>query len=140
MQQNGVIYWNQDYPSRAIPEDLKEQCLYKLVDKGCILGILSLNEKQDKSYAQLSWQFKGSILVVHRLAVHPMAQRKGIASKLMNFAEDFARQNKYNAIRLDTYNQGFMQDFYKKLNYQVAGNVILKPELDFFVCLEKKVV
>ena len=139
MQQNGFNYWNKNYPSEKIPSDISQQCLYKVVVEEVILGIVSLNESQDKNYASLSWKYGGNILAVHRLAVHPKAQRKGIGWKLMQFAEDFAQQNGYDAIRLDTYSQGFMVDFYKKMNYQVVGNVILNPEVDFFVCLEKEI-
>jgi len=57
----------------------------------------------------------------------------------MTFAAQFAQENNYDAIRLDTYNQGFMAGFYKKLNYLEVGKVILNPKVDFFVCLEKKV-
>lgn len=139
MQQKGLDNWDETYPAEMIPVDIDNKHLYKIAEDNVILGILALNEEQDQSYAQLTWQYKGKALTVHRLAVHPKAQRKGIGRRLMTFAEEFAQKEGYNAIRLDAYSKGFIKDFYEKLNYQTVGHVILNPELDFFVCLEKEI-
>ena len=57
-------------------------------------------------------------IVVHRLAVRPDKQRQGIARRLMDFAEQWARDHEYDAIRLDTFNQNpGNQRFYLNRGY-----------------------
>lgn len=139
MRENGLYFWNDNYPFSAIAKDIANQHLYKISEKESttILGIIVLNEEQDPNYKNLTWQFHGKILVVHRLAVHPMAQKRGIAHQLMEFAEQFAKENQYNAIRLDVYHKSFALDFYKKRQFLEVGHVILNPKVEYFVCFEK---
>lgn len=139
MKQNGEIYWDENYPASKIGKDISNQDLYKLSIGNKICGIIVLNEEEDPIYKTLDWRYEGEILVVHRLAVHPETQKQGIGKQLMRFAEEFAQKNHYTAIRLDTYSIGFMVDFYKKLNYLEVGSVVLNPDLDLFVCLEKEI-
>jgi ribosomal protein S18 acetylase RimI-like enzyme len=69
-------------------------------------GVVSINSIQEDEYRSIPWEDKnGKILVIHRLAVHPKYQRKGYASKLMDFAEMPGFDNNYSSIRLDAYSE-----------------------------------
>lgn len=104
--QKGINQWDEDYPSRSIIlSDIEQETLFVLLRQEEIVGIVVLNEKQDDEYQQIKWKSgeQAKYLVVHRLAVHPNHQGKGFARKLMDFSENFASENNYDSIRLDTF-------------------------------------
>lgn len=131
----GISQWDQHYPNLGtIQNDIAMGQLYKYTYGKIIVGIIVLNEVQDPEYADLNWvtDENSRNLVVHRLAVHPEHQGKGIAQKLMSFAEEFARQNTYDSIRLDTFSQNSRnQKFYDTRGYQRTGEVYLSYREDY---------
>jgi GNAT superfamily N-acetyltransferase len=68
----------------------------------------------------------------------PQHQGKGIARKLMDFAEQWAREQKYIAIRLDTFSQNERnQRFYDNRGYTNLGPVFLKYKKEHpYYCYE----
>lgn len=128
MLQNGFDNWGDFYPSTAIIRtDIQHQNLFALATaNNQILGVIVLDEVQPPMFSEVSWQFPSSaILVIHRLAVLPDYQGHGYAKKLMEFAETYASQQHYQAIRLDAYsvNKKLLQ-FYKNLGYQITKEAI----------------
>ncbi|WP_394706895.1 GNAT family N-acetyltransferase [Marispirochaeta sp.] len=76
---------------------------------------------------------------VRRLAVHPAYQGGGIAGKLTTFAESYAADNGYTAIRLDTFSGNpIALHLYRKKGYSEAGTVRFRK--GSFVVFEKKVM
>jgi ribosomal protein S18 acetylase RimI-like enzyme len=125
----GVDQWDEDYPDYTdIENDLATQTLFAYREDAVIIGIVVLNETQDKEYEEINWITSDDSrnLVVHRLAVHPDHQRKGLARLLMDHAEGFAKEKKYDSIRLDTYSQNPRnQKFYNNRGYTDLGPVFL---------------
>lgn len=141
MRENGIDQWDEQYPDRAsIERDIQTGTLFALREGGKILGIVVLNEKQDAEYAEVSWSTseEDKNLVVHRLAVSPENQGQGLARILMDFAEDFAREQGYASIRLDTYSQNPRnQRFYLARGYSDLGPVFLKYKKEYpYYCYE----
>lgn len=130
MRNNGIDQWDEEYPTRDIIEnDVKTGTLFAYREEDEIVGIVVLNESQDEEYKEIDWSTNDSDrnIVVHRLAVHPSQQGKGIGKKLMDFAEQWAKSHNYDAIRLDTYSQNMRnQKFYMKRGYTDLGSVFLK--------------
>ena len=141
MRENGIDQWDENYPDlENLRRDIDQENLFVYRKDGVVIGIVVLNETQDPEYAEIQWSTSDSDrnLVVHRLAVHPEHQGKGIARKLMDFSEDWARTQDYDAIRLDTYSQNPRnQKFYKNRGYTELGSVYLsyKKEHPYF-CYE----
>jgi len=141
MRENGIDQWDENYPDYAsIENDLKTETLFAYRDGNTILGIVVLNETQDEEYAQIDWSTSevDRNLVVHRLAVDPIHQGKGIARKIMSFAENFARDQGYDSIRLDTFSQNTRnQRFYINRGYTDLGAVYLKYKKEHpYYCYE----
>lgn len=130
MRENGIDQWDENYPDiDSLRNDVERNTLFAYREHGVVLGIVVLNEDQDEEYAEINWSTseQDRNLVVHRLAVHPDHQGKGIARKLMDFSEEFARKQGYNAIRLDTFSQNPRnQKFYRTRGYSELGSVFLK--------------
>ncbi len=132
--------WDEYYPTSSILEqDIKDHTLYLCTRQNELCGLLVLNEHQDEEYQTIPWRYNaGQVLVVHRLCVHPNRRGKGYASRLMDFAEQYARDNKYTAIRLDanTANSAAI-NLYEKRNYEKIGQVFFRDRAFPFNCYEK---
>lgn len=139
--ENGIFQWNDSYPSKVILEkDIQLQQIFKLIVETKIIGMVVLTEIVDNEYENIKWLTENNNnLYLHRLAVEPKFQGKGYAQKLMDFAENFAIQNKYSSIRLDTFSQNQRnQQFYKQRNYIQLESIYLPNQSEFpFYCFEK---
>lgn len=140
MNRSGIHQWGGYYPTvDIITGDVQKQSMYIVKDQAGLLGIIAFDEQQSEEYEQVKWLTDSRhILVVHRLAVRPKWQHRGIARKLMDFAEQFAVKNNYDSIRLDAYSGNPRSvSFYEKRNYIKTGQVYFpKRRLPFF-CYEK---
>ena len=76
---------------------------------------------------------------MHRLAIHPKFQGRGLALKLMNFANEFANQNNCESIRLDTFSGNPRNNkFYILQGYTKIGEIYFRNQSDMpFNCYEK---
>lgn len=139
--EQGIFQWNEEYPKREdLLEDIELQELWKLEDQNKIIGLIVLTENEDAEYQDVKWLTKNQRhLYVHRLAVDPKFQGKGNAQKLMDFAENYALENNYNSIRLDTFSQNNRNlKFYEQRNYTRLESIYFPKQSEFpFYCYEK---
>jgi GNAT superfamily N-acetyltransferase len=141
MQARGLDQWDQVYPNRATLEtDIAAGTLYRATradGSDGWLGSFTLNQHQDPEYADVPWRVTAQpVAVVHRLMVHPSAQRRGLGRFLMRFAERRAGELGFRALRLDTLlaNQRALA-LYRNLGYAEPGQVRFRKGL--FACFEK---
>lgn len=131
MNLRGTDQWNEMYPRDAIfVSDVEKGTLYTMKDGGQVVGIMVLSEEQDSEYEAIQWtDTKGKVILVHRLAVHPEWQRRGVATQLMDFAEGHGRKNGYTSMRLDTYSENHSSlRFFEKRGYEKKKGAIYFPE------------
>jgi ribosomal protein S18 acetylase RimI-like enzyme len=136
-----IFQWNELYPSKEVlQKDIALEQLWKLEINHKTIGLIVLTDIEDPEYKDVKWLTKNhQNLYIHRLAVHPKYQGKGYAQKLMDFAENYAKQNNYISIRLDTFSQNKRnQKFYKKQNYKQLGSIYFPKQSEHpFYCFEK---
>ncbi|AIQ65291.1 GCN5 family acetyltransferase [Paenibacillus stellifer] len=140
MQEGGSDQWNESYPNReVIAKDIEQGTLYVFEDDGTPAGIIVLDENEAEEYQSIDWvQKEGRHLVMHRLAVHPEIQGKGIARRLLAFAEDQAAREGYSSIRMDTYAKNDRAlSLYLRLGYEVRGEVRFPGRIANFPVMEK---
>jgi ribosomal protein S18 acetylase RimI-like enzyme len=138
MERDGIHQWDDDYPNtQIISEDIASSTLYGISADNCLAGIIVLNESLSPEYQSIPWTDKnGQPLVIHRLCIHPDFQGQGLAKKLVLFAENYARENKYSSIRLDAFiNNKTALGLYDALNYRNRGRVTFR--IGDFCCYEK---
>jgi ribosomal protein S18 acetylase RimI-like enzyme len=90
----------------------------------------------------VGWDIDELSIVVHRLAVDPAFQGKGVAAALMLQAETVARERGVKTLRVDTNAQNQVtQRLFPKLGYALASEIQLgfRPGLSF-LCYEKRIV
>lgn len=139
LRKQGLDQWDEIYPAEEIVrKDVRAGSVYFLEKNGRYLAAITLNEEQDPAYKTIRWQGGEPVLVIHRLCVHPASQGKGIAGRLMDFAEQYAEQNGYASIRLDAYTPNSASiRLYKGRGYQVSGEVYFPRRSALFYCFEK---
>lgn len=140
MISQNIFQWNEEYPSKAAFEnDLIRKELYVLLSNNIIIGCMVLTPVMDLEYLPIKWLTENNNnLYIHRLAIHPKEQGKGYAQKLMDFAEDFAINNNYRSIRLDTFSKnGRNQKFYEIRGFKRLGEIHFPKQSEFpFYCFE----
>ena len=141
MIENNIFQWNDKYPSREIfKEDIKNKSLYVSKINQEVVGCIMFSSSKDDVYKTVNWITEDEYnLYIHRLAVDPIFQKRGIARKMMDFAEDFAKSNNYISVRLDTFSQNPRNNkFYKSRGYNKLDDVYFPRQSEFpFHCYEK---
>lgn len=139
MNQANMFHWNSAYPSaRTIMDDIEAGTLFIYIEHGVCKGMIVLNESPSDEYRDVEWELKsGKILIVHRLAVNPVFQGRGIGRKLMEFAVHYARKSGYSAIRLDVIENNLMaNDLYRGMGFRKAGTFHFPFQKAPFICYE----
>lgn len=123
MRAAGNDQWGVHYPTRAdFARDVEDGSLW-VDDAGVIRGFVALNTQESAEYDPLPWRVPRPALVVHRLAVVPEFQRRGVADGLFAFAEGWADQRGLEGLRSDTsvVNRGMNALFARRGWTQVGG-------------------
>ena len=142
MNAKGMKHWNSSYPGvEDIGNDLSKESIFLVKDKGVCMGMVTLNESEPEDYKCVKWDSNNTkILYMKRMAVHPIWQEKGIAEMLVKFAEKYAKENKYNYIRLDTLSSNQSEaKLYISSKYDEVGQFHSIFQRTPFKCYEKKI-
>lgn len=135
-----IFQWNSHYPnSTVLTMDINRNELWVFEDDSELIGCMVLTDLMDEEYASIPWSLPDeSAKYVHRLGVHPKWQRNGIASRLMDFAEQQSRLQGATAIRLDTFSRNpGNQLFYEKRGYLSQGAIYFPHQSAYpFYCYE----
>lgn len=136
----GIHQWNEHYPSEAaFIKDIERNELYVLEIEEIIIGTIVISVLMDDEYKSIPWSTPNTNnIYIHRLSIHPNQQGKGYAQKLMSFAENHAKENKFSSVRLDTFSQNQRnQNFYETRGYKRLGDIFFpKQSEDPFHCYE----
>jgi len=140
MISKGIYQWNEHYPNKeAFMADVTRDELHVLEIGKEIAGTIVVSNLMDEEYIPIKWLTESNKnLYVHRLAIDPEHQGNGYAQKLMDFAEQFAIDNNYTSIRLDTFSQNKRnQKFYELRGYKRLGDIYFPKQSEYpFHCYE----
>ncbi|MEO1032791.1 MAG: GNAT family N-acetyltransferase [Bacteroidota bacterium] len=136
----GIYQWNDYYPNaQAFETDVKRDELYVLDIDGRVKGTIVISTFMDEVYSPAKWLTENkNNIYIHRVAIHPELQGQGYARGLMDFAEQFAIDNSYSSIRLDTFSQNKRnQKFYELRGYKRLGDIYFPKQSEYpFYCYE----
>lgn len=140
MIDKGIYQWNDCYPSKEhFERDIERDELFVLELDHMVVGTIVISTFMDEEYKQVQWLTPNqNNIYIHRLSIHPEKQGKGYAQKLMDFAEDFAKTNDFDSVRLDTFSQNKRnQKFYETRGYKKLGDIYFpKQSKHPFHCYE----
>ncbi len=143
LRQNGIYQWDRFYPNRfVIRRDLKEGHTFGLKQNGVVVGAVVLDGKQSSRYSTVNWlDSNGKAACIHRLAVHPDLQGKGLGKRLLQYAEDCALAQGYSSVRLDVYSGNpAAVAMYQRHGYEQRGIVHFPMRKLPYFCFEKVLV
>ncbi len=137
MVAESIDQWDEIYPSEEIiRQDVDLKHSYGIYKNDTLIGYVVINDLFSPEYNSVNWKYSSKALVIHRLAIDPAFQGRGIAKQLMKYAEDFGMGNGYDTIRLDAFIKNPRAiALYEKLGYEKAGEVNFRKGL--FYCFEK---
>ncbi|MDR5591289.1 GNAT family N-acetyltransferase [Christiangramia sp. SM2212] len=140
MIEKKIYQWNENYPSlEKLQNDIEKEELIVFENNNKIIGIIVITEEMDEEYIPIKWLSNSeNNIYIHRLATHPSVWGEGYAQKLMAFAENYARKNQFESVRLDTFSENLRnQKFYEARGYQRLGNIYFpKQSKSPFYCYE----
>ncbi|WP_446899269.1 GNAT family N-acetyltransferase [Clostridium sp. LBM24168] len=131
--------WDESYPQeKDFVNDIKERNLYVTEIGGSLLGFVCINKTKSVEYNRVNWSLDEDCMVVHRMAVNPCYREIGIATKLMNFADELALENNIRYLKTDTYSVNIkMNELLKKCGYNMTGKISFFGKEKVFYCYEK---
>ena len=139
--EQGIAQWNENYPSlEVLKKDLAAGNSYVYIINGDLVGTVMFSQEKDPVYDPIQWLSpEEGAYYVHRLAVHPLFQKQGIARALMDFVEEEVLRIGGQSIRLDTFSKNIRnQRFYKARGYTQLGMIYFPHKSEHpFHCFEK---
>ena len=118
------------YPSRSFAREMTlAGAQYLCLEGETILGGFVLNTDPQGEYHRGRWSrdlADGSYMVLHALAVDPAARRRCLATRIIGFCADRAREGGYAAIRADIVPSNFpARRLFEKNGFTYAGDADL---------------
>jgi uncharacterized protein YndB with AHSA1/START domain/GNAT superfamily N-acetyltransferase len=130
---DGSTQWQDGYPNEDVVRiDIDKGVGYVLTDGKAIVGYTAIIFNDEPAYEDLNgtWLSNGDFVVVHRLAISDEYIGKGLAQKIMQFAEHVAIENNTFSIKVDTnFDNIPMLKIFEKLGYTYCGEVSFRGSL-----------
>ena len=93
MTNQQIYQWNEHYPNRnAFENDVQRGELYVYAQNNICIGCIVITTIKDVEYVPIEWLTKDKNIYIHRLAVHPKYQGKGIAQQMMTLQKIMQKQ------------------------------------------------
>ncbi len=137
----GRQQWTPEYPNhQVLGDDLEAEAGYIIEQDGLIVAYGAVYQNGEPEYERLrgSWLSHEDYLVVHRLAVDPQFERRGLARDFLANVERLAIEQKIFSIKVDTNydNVGMLHilqtsgyTYCGKVNYPVSGERLAYEKL-----------
>ena len=87
MKESGIPQWDTSYPRYDhYYKDIQSDGLIKYVVNGEILGVMTILPEDDPPYKTIDSWLREKSIVLHRILVHPLHRKKGIAKIFLDYA------------------------------------------------------
>ncbi len=127
LKKSGVDQWQDGYPSLAIiTQDIAAGSGYVIWDQETIIGYACISFDGEAAYDTIdgAWLSIQPYAVVHRLAVDSSRKGQGLASRLLQYAEELCAQRGIHSIKIDTDQRNeVMKHLLPKNGYTFCGDV-----------------
>lgn len=126
----GIDQWQYGYPTRDIvKEDITLGRSFVLECNEVICATFALMMNGEPTYKKIycgAWIGEGEYLALHRIAIDSTFRGKGIAEKIISFLVDFANENGYSSVRVDTHEGNLpMRRMLEKNGFEYCGTIHL---------------
>ncbi len=128
----GIDQWQYGYPTRdIIIEDVSLNRYYVVkTDEDEICAVFAMLEDGEPTYDKIydgKWLADGkAYIAVHRIAVSANTLKSGVASSVMKWVEERAKDIGYSSVRIDTHiGNTPMRGMLEKNGYSLCGTIYL---------------
>lgn len=142
MHAAGNHQWGSGYPNAEVfTQDIRLGQLWVAEIDGTVGGVAAVTLDAPSYFLNPDWTVDPTAAITtHRLAVDPDLGGRGIASRLMQKAEEIARERGVSLLRADTDPKNPVTNYlFPKLGYQFVGSfgIGFRPGMRF-LCYEKR--
>ena len=128
----GIDQWQYGYPTRDIViEDVNLHRSFVVRDEdGSVCAVFTMIDDGEPTYEKIydgEWLADGKpYIAIHRIAVAGDKLRRGIASVVMKWCEEQAKEIGYASVRIDTHDGNIpMRGMLEKNGYKHCGTIYL---------------
>lgn len=116
--------WNDYYPCELFEDDIKRNEIYVLMDNDIVAAAIVLC-RTNPAEEYIEWEKADCpVLYVERLGVNVNYQHRGIAQKMLGFAESVAREINAEYLRLFVVDRNFPAiRLYEKCGFKKGGGI-----------------
>lgn len=126
-KKDGSNQWQDGYPNpETIQSDFENGFGFVLTEEDEVIAYAALIKNDEPAYEKIKgkWLTDGDFLVVHRVAVSDIVLGQGIATKIFEKIEEYAKSQNISSIKVDTnFDNPAMLRILEKLDYQYCGEV-----------------
>ena len=126
----GIDQWQYGYPTRDIvKEDVMLERSFVALDGDEICATFALMMNGEPTYKKIycgAWIGDGEYLALHRIAIDLNHRGKGVAEQIVKFLTEFANENGYSSVRVDTHMGNLpMRKMLEKNGFEYCGTIHL---------------
>lgn len=124
LKNDGVDQWQKGSPDRGLlARQISRNRAYVYEKDGQVIAYAYLSEDYEPTYAIVRNMMKGeNSITVHTFCLDSDFSKQGIATKFFNQIIDFARDEKRDAIEIDTHEDNFrMRGLIEKMGFSYMG-------------------
>lgn len=100
MNQDGIEIWDDIYPCDFFAEDIEKDCLYVLMDEETVVSAFALCDSNGGDEA-VQWEnAQAKSIYIDRFGVNVDYARKGIGSRMLDYACETAREKGVDYLKL----------------------------------------
>lgn len=127
---DGSNQWQDGYPNlEVVHQDIEKGVGFVLMHGNKVAGYICLAINDEPVYAEIEgkWLSDGDFVVYHRVVVGNDFLGKGVAKRLLEEAEYFARAHNIPSLRADTnFDNAAMLHLFDALGYTYCGEVYFR--------------
>lgn len=142
-KKEGSNQWQDGYPNPAvIKNDIEKDAGFILAEGDTIIGYCAILINDEPEYERIEgkWLTHDDFVVFHRVAISEHHLGKNLSKKMLNYIEDFARNNDIYSIKADTnFDNIAMLKIFERMEYAYCGEVYFRgsPRKAFEKVLKK---
>ena len=132
LKERCIDQWQHQNPTyETFIKDITLGEFYVYEENDRIIGMIAIKGGIEHTYDVIydgKWGFDHAYLTIHRLAIHRSFLGHHIADQLLDFADELARKNNINYIRIDTYfTNKYAIRLFENHGYVHRGWIMLEP-------------
>jgi GNAT superfamily N-acetyltransferase len=129
-KEEGSDQWQDGYPNpEVVQKDIQKGEGFVLTEGETIVGYSAVLINDEPQYENIEgkWLTNDDFVVFHRVAISEKYLGKGCAKKMMEYIEEFARNNNIYSIKADTnFDNIAMMKIFEKAGYTFCGEVYFR--------------